>query len=279
MFTPFASGMFSSFVSMLITFIKCSSTFMISSSFLMSVFFSSLRFTGSSGGGTNVIGRLGDFAINRLFTNTFSFASSFGLSRSCASGTTLGSDASSVVIGLGFCGVSTTALTFSSDQRFSASRRTPRANTSPSSVRTRCSSVRSRCPSHTSNFHLSANFGGFPDPFPTPGRCARTASPNSTNFPRYGPPMARQNGDCISLSNSSECTHDFSVHPSARKHAFTVCVLTKYTSPFLISGSCPSPNLNKDSFARYASTPFSHKQLTHRIGFVTSTTWKSYCFV
>ena len=55
--------------------IKCSSTFMINSSFLMSVFFSSLRFTGSSGGGTNVIGRFGDFAINRLFTNTFSYVS------------------------------------------------------------------------------------------------------------------------------------------------------------------------------------------------------------
>ena len=65
----FASGMFSSFVSMLTTFIKCSSTFMTSSSFLMSVFFSSQRFTGSSGGGTNVIGRY------RLFTNTFSCVS------------------------------------------------------------------------------------------------------------------------------------------------------------------------------------------------------------
>ena len=41
----------------------------------MSVFFSSLRFAGSSGGGTNVIGRFGDFAINRLFTNTFSCVS------------------------------------------------------------------------------------------------------------------------------------------------------------------------------------------------------------
>ena len=71
----FASGMFSSFVSMFTTFIKCSSTFMTSSSFLMSVFFSSLRFTGSSGGGTYVISRFGDFAINRLFTNTFSCVS------------------------------------------------------------------------------------------------------------------------------------------------------------------------------------------------------------
>ena len=36
----FASGMFSSLVSMLTTFIKCTSTFMTSSSYLMSVFFS-----------------------------------------------------------------------------------------------------------------------------------------------------------------------------------------------------------------------------------------------
>ena len=118
-----------------------------------------------------MIGRFGDLAINRLFTNTFScvsvrfsprleldvatvsgsgsvsppfhdprrlacrvflrshhrfsFASSFGLSCSCASGTTLGSDASSVVPDLGFCGVSTTASRFSSDQLFSTSRRTP----------------------------------------------------------------------------------------------------------------------------------------------------------
>ena len=53
----------------------------------------------------------------------------------------------SVVIDLGFCGVSTTALRFSSDQR---------AYTTPSSVRTRCSSVRSLFPSHTPDFHLSA---------------------------------------------------------------------------------------------------------------------------
>ena len=48
---------------------------MTDSSFLMSVFLSSLRFTGSSGGGTSVIGRFGDFGINRLFTNTFSCVS------------------------------------------------------------------------------------------------------------------------------------------------------------------------------------------------------------
>ena len=126
------------------------------------------------------------------FSSSFSFASSFGLSCSCASGTTLGSDASSVVIAIGFCGVYTTALRFSSDQLFSASRRTLRAYTTPSSVRTRCSSVRSLFPSHTSDFHLSANFDArFPDPFPISGRCARTVSPNSTNFPRYGPPMTR----------------------------------------------------------------------------------------
>ena len=119
------------------------------------------------------------------FSSSFSFASSFGLSCSCSSGTTLGSAASSVVIDLGFCGVSATALRFSSDQLFSASRRTLLAYTTPSSVRTRCSSVRSLFPSHTPGFHLSANFGaGFPEPFPTSGRCARIVSPNSTNFPR-----------------------------------------------------------------------------------------------
>ena len=108
-------------------------------------------------------------------SSSFSFASSFGFSCSCTSGTTLGSVASSVVIDLGFCGVSTTALRFSSDQLFSASHRTLRAYTTPSSVRTKCSSVRSLFPSHTPDFHLSANFGaGFPDPFPTSGRCAIT---------------------------------------------------------------------------------------------------------
>ena len=67
--------MFSSFVSMLTTFNRFSSTIMTDSSFLVSVFFSNLRFTGSSGGGTSVIGRFGDLAINRLFTNTFSCVS------------------------------------------------------------------------------------------------------------------------------------------------------------------------------------------------------------
>ena len=46
-----------------------------------------------------------------------------------------------------------------------------------------------------------------------------------------------------------------------------------------INGSCPVPNLKKDLFARCVSAPFSHKQLTLRTGFVTSTTWKSYRFV
>ena len=40
------------------------------------------------------------------------------------------------------------------------------------------------------------------------------------------------------------------MHPSARTHAFTVCAFAKYTPPFLISGSCSSPNLKKDFFAR-----------------------------
>ena len=72
--------------------------------------------------------------------------------------TSVGSAASSVVIDLGFCGVSMTALRFSSDQLCSASCRTLHAYTTPSSVRTRCSSVRSLFPSHTPDFHLSANF-------------------------------------------------------------------------------------------------------------------------
>ena len=57
----------------------------------------------------------------------------------------------------GLCGVSTTARRFSSDQLFSASRRSLRAYTTPSSVLTRCSSVRSLLPS--SGFHLSGSFG------------------------------------------------------------------------------------------------------------------------
>ena len=91
----------------------------------------------------------------------------------------------------------------------------------------------------------------------------------------------------MNSSNPSTRTHDFS-DPSARTHrscdlsrvmsstAFTVCALTKYTPPFLISGSCPSPNLKKDFFAKCVSTPCSHSQLTLKIGFVTFTTWKSY---
>ena len=85
---------------------------MTDSSILMSVFFNSPRFTGSSGGVTSVIGRL-----------------------------------SSVVVDLGFRGM--TDLKFSSDQLFSASRRTLRACSTPSS-----SSVRSHFPSHTPDFHV-----------------------------------------------------------------------------------------------------------------------------
>ena len=57
-------------------------------------------------------------------------------------------------------------------------------------------------------------------------------------------------------------THEFSENPSARTHAFTVCALTNYTPPFVISGSCPSPNLKKDFFARIVSTPFSDTTYT-----------------
>ena len=49
----------------------------------------------------------------------------------------------SAIVVFGLCGVSTTARRFSSDQLCSASRRTLRAHTTPSSVLTRCSSVRS----------------------------------------------------------------------------------------------------------------------------------------
>ena len=113
--------------------------------------------------------------------------------RTLLSGTTLGSDASSVVIDLGFCGVLDDCFEGSLLTSCSLQVVVHFAHTLlHHSVRTRCSSVRSLFPSHTSDFHLSANFGaGFPDPFPTSGRCARTVFPNSTNFPRYGPPMAR----------------------------------------------------------------------------------------
>ena len=61
--------------------------------------------------------------------------------------------------------------------------------------------------------------------------------------------------------------------------AFTVSALTKYTPPLLINGSCPSPKLKKDFFAKCVSNPCSHKQRTLKISFVTFTTWKSYRFV
>ena len=87
-----------------------------------------------------------------------SFASSSWFTCSCTSGAARGSAASSVVVDLGFCGVSVTDLRFSSDQLCSASRRTLRACTTPSSVRTRCSSVRSLFPQPHARFP-SANFG------------------------------------------------------------------------------------------------------------------------
>ena len=89
----------------------------------------------------------------------------------------------SIVVDFGFCGVSFSARRFTSDQLCSASRRILRAYTIPSSVRTRCLSVRSLLPSHTPDFHLSASFvAGFPDSFPTSGRCASTDSSNSSNL-------------------------------------------------------------------------------------------------
>ena len=89
------------------------------------------------------------------FSLSSSFFSSFSLSCSCTSGTARRSAASSVAVDLGFCWVSTTGRRFSSDHLCSASRRTLRAYTTPSSVRTRCSSVRSLLPCHTADFHLS----------------------------------------------------------------------------------------------------------------------------
>ena len=92
------------------------------------------------------------------------------------------------------------------------------------------------------------------------------------------------------FTDPSARTHDFS-DPSARAHrscnlsrvtsstVFTVCAWTKYTPPLLINGSCPSPNFKKDFFAKCVSAPCSHRRLTLKIGFVTSTTWKSYRFV
>ena len=68
---------------------------------------------------------------------------------SCTSATARGSAASSVVVDLGFFRVSMTDLRFSSDQLCSARRRTFRAYTTVSSVRTKCSSVRSLLSSHT----------------------------------------------------------------------------------------------------------------------------------
>ena len=85
----------------------------------------------------------------------------------------------------------------------------------------------------------------------------------------------------ISFSeNPSACTHKFFRESVQLVHiSFSLCIhqlvhmrspsetFSKYTPPFLINGSCLSPNLKKDSFARCVSTPFSHKQLTLRIGF------------
>ena len=87
----------------------------------------------------------------------FSVGSSF--SSSCTSGTAGGGARGSAAGGMSnvvdfcFCGVSTTARRFSSDQLCSAIRRTLRAYTTPSpSVLTRCSSVKSLLPSHTADF-------------------------------------------------------------------------------------------------------------------------------
>ena len=97
---------------------------------------------------------------------------------------------------------------FFSDKLFSASRRKLRAYTTPLFFREKSSSVKSLFPSHKSDFHLSANFGaGFPDPFPTFGKCTKTVSANSTNFPRCGPPIRRYNGDCVSLPRKRGMTH------------------------------------------------------------------------
>ena len=94
--------------------------------------------------------------------------------------------------------VSTTARRCSSDQLCSAIRRMLRAYTTPSSVLTRCSVVRLLLPSFTADLHLSDSFGaGFPFP-PLEGKQG-TDSHDSSNFPRYGPPVAGCSGDSASL--------------------------------------------------------------------------------
>ena len=70
----FVSGTVSWLRSVFTVFSRSASTFMTKLSFLR-LFFISLRFTGSSGGGTGVTGRFGDFTVSRFFTNTFSCVS------------------------------------------------------------------------------------------------------------------------------------------------------------------------------------------------------------
>ena len=63
------------FVSVFTTFGRFSSIFMTDLVVSQVRFLHQSSFTGSSGGGTSVFGRFGDFVISRLFTNTFSCVS------------------------------------------------------------------------------------------------------------------------------------------------------------------------------------------------------------
>ena len=58
----------------------------------------------------------------------------------------------------------------------------------------------------------------------------------------------------------SDCTHEFYLC----MHAFTVCALTKYTPPFLINGSCPSPTSRRISLLSVFSTLFHTSNLHSR---------------
>ena len=183
-------------------FSRSASTFMTKLSFLR-LFFISLRFTGSSGGGTGVTGRFGDFTVSRFFTNTFSCVSVRFSPR-------LVLDVPGVVVVVSGSGSISPCMSWSSSSglsgRFSSllsssffssfslscsctsgtggrtqlshlllstlasveSRRLIEGSLLTSCPRTRCSFVRSLLPSHTADFHLSASFGAeFPDSFPT----------------------------------------------------------------------------------------------------------------
>ena len=117
------------------------------------------------------------------------------------------------------------------------------------------------------------------------------------DFCRFCHPSARTHDfcECTTLVNSaihqlvrmtfcesSTRTHDFFESLARTRDLivpFTSCTifaLTKYTPLFLIKGSCVSPHFKAGCLYRCVSIPCSHRQLTLRVSFVTSTTWKSY---